>query len=342
MLGAAQKLHTRYGRNRVTDPYMTLVGYFNSLRDLGGMRRLAEDDVSTRLARADERGLAKRFEPEIRELTSRLSSEQIRPLLDLLAVPFPRGAGKDAPRPVDVLLATNMIAVGVDVSRLGVMVVCNQPKSTAEYIQATSRVGRAAPGLVFTVYNWARPRDLSHYESFEHFHATVYRYVEALSVTPFAERAVDRGLTGVLVSLIRELDPDYNGNLRAQDFNKNSPLADHVVRYLRRRAEEISSRDTGRRVEDELQDRLDNWDRQRSTPGRRLAYSQPLQADDIAGLLHRPTEGPWRQTTCPTSLRDVEPAIPLLLQPPGGYLPTEPPFRPPEAPDNPAGAEGTA
>jgi hypothetical protein len=67
-----------------------------------------------------------------------------------------------------------------------------------------------------------------------------------------------------------------------------------------------------------------------------------LQADDIAGLLHRPTEGPWRQTTCPTSLRDVEPAIPLLLQPPGGYLPTEPPFRPPEAPDNPAGAEGTA
>jgi hypothetical protein len=342
VLGAAQKLHTRYGRNRVTDPYMTLVGYFNSLRDLGGMRRLAEDDVSTRLARADERGLAKRFEPEIRELTSRLSSEQIRPLLDLLAVPFPRGAGKDAPRPVDVLLATNMIAVGVDVSRLGVMVVCNQPKSTAEYIQATSRVGRAAPGLVFTVYNWARPRDLSHYESFEHFHATVYRYVEALSVTPFAERAVDRGLTGVLVSLIRELDPAYNGNLRAQDFNKNSPLADHVVRYLRRRAEEISSRDTGRRVEDELQDRLDNWDRQRSTPGRRLAYSQPLQADDIAGLLHRPTEGPWRQTTCPTSLRDVEPAIPLLLQPPGGYLPTEPPFRPPEAPDNPAGAEGTA
>ncbi len=339
VLGAAQKLHQRYGRNRVTDPYMTLVGYFNSLRDLGGMRRLAEDDVSTRLARADERGLAKRFEPEIRELTSRLSSDQIRPLLDLLAVPFPRGAGKNAPRPVDVLLATNMIAVGVDVSRLGVMVVCNQPKSTAEYIQATSRVGRAAPGLVFTVYNWARPRDLSHYETFEHFHATIYRYVEALSVTPFAERAVDRGLTGVLVSLVRELDPAYNGNLRAQDFNKNSQLADHVVRYLRRRAEEISGRETSRRVEDELQDRLDNWDRQRSTPGRRLAYSQPLQADDIAGLLHRPTEGPWRQTTCPTSLRDVEPGIPLLLQPPGGYLSTEPPFHPPVGP---ASTEGTA
>ncbi len=341
VLGAAQQLHERYGRNRVTDPYMTMVGYFNSLRDLGGMRRLAEDDVSTRLTRADERGLAKRFDPEIKELTSRLSSDQIRPLLDLLAVPFPRSPGRDSPRPIDVLLATNMIAVGVDVSRLGVMVVCNQPKSTAEYIQATSRVGRAAPGLVFTVYNWARPRDLSHYESFEHFHATVYRHVEALSVTPFAERAVDRGLTGVLVSLVRELEPAYNGNYRAQEFNKNSQLADHVVRYLKRRAEEVSDRETSRRVEDELEERLANWDRQRSTAGRRLAYSQPLRADDVAGLLHRPTEGPWRQTTCPTSLRDVEPGIPLLLQPAGGYLSTEPPFRPADVGDN-AGAEGDA
>ncbi|MGH3437320.1 MAG: DISARM system helicase DrmA [Pseudonocardiaceae bacterium] len=337
VLGAAQKLHERYGRNRVTDPYMTLVGYFNSLRDLGGMRRLAEDDVSTRLARAEERGLARRVDPEIRELTSRLSSDQIRPLLDLLAVPFPR-VGRDGPRPIDVLLATNMIAVGVDVSRLGVMVVCNQPKSTAEYIQATSRVGRAAPGIVFTVYNWARPRDLSHYETFEHFHATVYRHVEALSVTPFAERAVDRGLTGVLVSLVRELEAAYNGNYRAQDFNKNSQLADHVVRYLKRRAEEVSGRDTSRRVEDELEDRLKNWDQQRSTAGRRLAYSQPPRADDVAGLLHSPTEGPWRQTTCPTSLRDVEPGIPLLLQPPGAYPPTEPPFRPPVPTD----ADGSA
>ncbi|MGH3754664.1 MAG: helicase-related protein [Pseudonocardiaceae bacterium] len=227
-----------------------------------------------------------------------------------------------------MLLATNMIAVGVDVSRLGVMVVCNQPKSTAEYIQATSRVGRAAPGLVFTVYNWARPRDLSHYESFEHFHATVYRHVEALSVTPFAERAVDRGLTGVLVALVRALEPAYNGNHRAQEFNKNSQLADHVVRYLKRRAEEVSGRDTSRRVEDELEERLANWDRQRSTAGRRLAYAQPLQADDVAGLLHRPTEGQWRQMTCPTSLRDVEPGVPLLLAPPGGYLVAEPPFRP--------------
>lgn len=330
VLGAAQRLHDKYGRNEVTDPYMTLVGYFNSLRDLGGMRRLVEDDVSTRLARADARGLARRYDPKVEELTSRRSSDEIRPLLDHLALDFVRKRTPKDVRPIDVLLATNMIAVGVDVSRLGVMVVANQPKSTAEYIQATSRVGRQAPGLVFTVFNWARPRDLSHYERFEHFHATVYRSVEALSVTPFADRAIDRGLTGVLVSLVRELERSYNGNRRAQDFDRHSPLADHVVRFLQRRAGVDGERHVRRRVEDELDNRLDMWAAARFTPGRRLAYERPRNSDDVAGLLRKPEEGRWGKLTCPTSLRDVEPGIQLLFTE-GATLGEEPPFL---APDN--------
>lgn len=327
VLGAAQKVHERYGANRVTDPYMTLVGYFNSLRDLGSMRRLVEDDVSARLLRATERGLAVRYEPDVEELTSRLTSDQIRPLLDRLAVPFPRDKG--GTRPIDVLLATNMIAVGVDVSRLGLMVVTNQPKSTAEYIQATSRVGREKPGLVFTVYNWARPRDLSHYEAFEHFHATIYRKVEALSVTPFADRAIDRGLTGVLVSLMRQSPGGYNGNTKAQQFTPNSELGDHVVRYLRRRVGDgAEGRRTGQRVERELDDRLEYWDIQRLMEGRRLAYEQPTHSTDTAGLLRRPGAGPWNLATCPTSLREVEPGVQLLLEPLPPYTGAEPPFLP--------------
>ncbi|GAA1270998.1 DISARM system helicase DrmA [Sphaerisporangium rubeum] len=319
VLGAAQKLHDTYGHNEVTDPYMTLVGYFNSLRDLGGMRRLVEDDISTRLARADERGLARRYDPALRELTSRLSSGDIPEVLDGLGVPFTGTRARGERRPIDVLLATNMIAVGVDVPRLGVMVVANQPKSTAEYIQATSRVGRVAPGLVFTVYNWSRPRDLSHYETFGQFHGTVYRHVEALSVTPFAPRAVDRGLTGLLVALIRDLEGTYNANDAAQRFDRHSELADHVVMFLKRRAGEVASdREVERQVEDQLLSRLDHWDRRRREPGTRLAYAKPPRADDVVGLLRKPEEGPWGLASCPTSLRDVEPGIRLLLLPDPG------------------------
>ena len=113
---------------------------------------------------------------------------------------------------IDLVLATNMFSVGVDVNRLGLMVVNGQPKSTAEYIQATSRVGRAYPGLVFTLLNWSRPRDLSHYESFEHYHSSFYKHVEAQSVTPFTERALDRGLTGGLVSILRMNDEGFAPN----------------------------------------------------------------------------------------------------------------------------------
>src|SRR5207253_2964204 len=147
------------------------------------------------------------------ELTSRMRSEQIPQTLDRLEAVFDPALAekrkemakgrqfKNAPKkPLDVLLATNMISVGVDVKRLGLMIVAGQPKSTAEYIQATSRVGRNKPGIVLTVFNWARPRDLSHYETFEHYHSTFYKHVESLSVTPFAPGALTRGLAGLLVS----------------------------------------------------------------------------------------------------------------------------------------------
>ncbi len=188
------------------------------------MRRLVDDDVRTRLRQdrparpraaaasaAERRGadLAPELDRHPRDArptgagSTRLEA----------GASTASGDAKAPARPIDVLLATNMISVGVDVPRLGLMVVAGQPKTTAEYIQATSRVGRAAArASSCTVYNWARPRDLSHYERFEHYHATFYQQVEALSVTPFARARSTAGLAALLVALVRHLD---DGSQRA-------------------------------------------------------------------------------------------------------------------------------
>jgi Helicase conserved C-terminal domain len=314
-MAAAQYLFEKKGYGAAVDPYMTLVGYFNSLKDLGGMRRHVDDDVSARLGRIDRRGLARRQRPIVEELTSRRGSADIPRILDQVTVPFVPDRPKDSPAPIDVLLATNMISVGIDVPRLGAMVVAGQPKATAEYIQATSRIGREKPGLVLTVFGWARPRDLSHYERFEHYHATFYRQVEALSVTPFAPRATDRGLTSLLVSLIRQLEPTWNGELEAENVDTRSELAKEAVRSIRERAEELEASSDGdaERIAAALQQRLDEWSSLQAIEGRKLAYRDRKDGVTV-GLLHGPSIGGWTTWTSLTSLRDVEPGVNLLMR----------------------------
>ena len=116
---------------------------------------------------------------------------------------------------LDTAVATNMIAVGMDVDRLGLMVVTGQPKQNSEYIQATSRIGRGFPGLVVTLYNPYRPRDLSHFENFTGYHSQLYRFVEGTTATPFSARARDRVLHAVIISAIRLKYPDLARNTGA-------------------------------------------------------------------------------------------------------------------------------
>jgi hypothetical protein len=180
------------------DPWWTLIGYFNSLRELGGALVMLNDDVPVSVgifarARADatERAISR-----VDELTSRKSQIELRDTLaDLELCPCPHGDAFDA------VLATNMISVGVDVDRLGMMAVTNQPKQMAEYIQATSRVGRRHPGLIVTLYNNNRARDRSHYESFRSWHQALYRDVEATSVTPLAPPARDKAVHAAIIAL---------------------------------------------------------------------------------------------------------------------------------------------
>jgi len=336
-LCSAQALYEKYGKT--ADPWMSLVGYFNSMRELGGMRRLVDDDVFTRCKKMDRRGLAKRFfsTDYLAELTSRMRSEDIPQILDRLEAifdpeleaqrkeAFKKKDYKNIPKkPLDVLLATNMISVGVDVRRLGLMVVGGQPKATAEYIQATSRVGRnpKAPGLICTVFNWARPRDLSHYESFEHYHATFYKHVEPLSVTPFSPGALQRGLAGLLVSLIRLRNMEFNPNESANRIQASDPYVQDAINAIVQRAELVGD---GTAVADfcraQLQAKVDLWqaDAQNTTGGRTLTYTQPRGGGDgpkrgtTVSLLRQPGMEKWEEFTCLNSLREVEPTVKLIV-----------------------------
>ena len=323
LMASAQKLFEKY--DSLADPWMTLTGYFNSIRELAGTRRLVEDDIRSRLRDADQRGLSKRRIRAVDELTSRKSGTDIPKILERLETIFnqaqdaQREASRKAklptaPRPFDVILATNMISVGVDIERLGLMAVAGQPKNTSEYIQATSRVGRSrsGPGLVVTLFNWARPRDLSHYETFEHYHETFYKHVEALSVTPFSAAALKRGLSGVLVALMRLRDQRLNANAKAGELQDTDTEMPGVIDHIVARAElALGDPSAGALVRQLLMERRDQWlARVHNQIDHRLGYRANAE---VVGLLKQPGLDDWGLFTCLNSLRDVEATVDLIL-----------------------------
>lgn len=220
------------------DPYWTVLQYFNSLRELGHAATLVEADIPEymwAIASRDHipKELCRRYLYS-EELTSRRTADEIPKILDHLEVKHPRKSD-GAQHPLDTLLATNMISVGVDVSRLGLMVVAGQPKTTSEYIQATSRVGRSekAPGLVVTMYNPGKPRDRSHYEHFRAYHSAFYKFVEPTSVTPFSIPVLERALHAVLVIVARHL-----ADVEKPDrIDPSAKTLEDMIAYLRSRCE---------------------------------------------------------------------------------------------------------
>ncbi|MFC4615632.1 helicase-related protein [Cellulomonas algicola] len=238
----------------VKDAYWTLLGYFNSLRVLGAAYIQSIDDVPDRIkVVAGRLGAEPRKTRDPVEMTSRVRSSEVPLLLQRLQTAYPQ---QDSP---DLALATNMISVGVDVDRLGLMAVMGQPQSTSEYIQATSRVGRRHPGLVFTLFNAARSRDLSHFESFTSYHRALYKQVEATGATPFAPRALDRGLHGLLAILARHTiagaaaDRSVRVPVEAAEF-------DGIVDVIRDRAERVAGTVAAREAEESLRELVSAWE----------------------------------------------------------------------------------
>jgi hypothetical protein len=338
LLSAAQVAYERDGGRRnkknVADPYMTLLGYFNSLRELGGSRRIIEDEVRTRVAQYSRR---RRIEPnerlftdrsigyDVLELTSRVSTGDVASAKRRLSLPVYEDER------VDTALATNMISVGLDIIRLGLMVVLGQPKTSAEYIQATSRVGRdpLRPGLVVTLLNIHKPRDRSHYERFETYHASFYRSVEATSVTPFSPRALDRALPGALVALCRQGRPEMTPALGAGQILAMRASLDAVAVRLAERARNHAwppSPAAGQKLRDHVLHRctslLDDWVniaqefRQtnvalqyqvEAATAQRLLYE--FLHPELAGL--PPVRRRFRANR---SMRDVEPSVDLFVR----------------------------
>ena len=290
------------------DPYYTLVQYFSSLKELGRAATFVKADIPEFLPTMHRSyGLSGSDTPDRRrylhtseELTSRQNEEEIPKILARLELNYDSSKRFDS-QALDTILATNMISVGVDVDRLGLMMIVTQPKGTSEYIQASSRVGRSvkAPGLVFTLYNAGRPRDRSHYEQFRPYHDAFYRFVEPTSVTPFSPPALERALHAVLVIAGRQIAGWTKPNLDRSDEKFSEFLS-----FLEKRVHHIDP-DHMQEYESILERRLDEWEGTSAE-----AWGDIMQRSDRVVLM-RPAGQPADEAKAdcwevPTSMRNVD------------------------------------
>jgi hypothetical protein len=278
-----------------TDNYWTIVSYYNSLKDVGKIYNKVGDEVSNFTSTLQYR-LSQLFQPfdeysfnfygipsRTEELTSRVESAKIKSVLKEIEKPFDesklvtREKGlKYLTDVVDFVLATNMISVGIDISRLNIMVLNGMPKNIAEYIQASSRVGRKTKGLVITLLDPNRAREKSYFEHFINFHSAFYKCVEPISITPFTENTIDKMLTTAFVTYIRNKIPAMASDDSARYFEKIK--ADEFIDFITNRFDD--NPEVTAYFMSSLNRLIDDW-QNRANSGSKLTYK---------ALLKRPTE----------------------------------------------------
>jgi len=338
LMGAAERCYRDAGGHKnetnPADPYMTVLGYFNALRELGSARRILEEEVQNtlkgygarkRIGEATGLFQDRKTFSEVLELTSRVSTDKVAEARRRLEVPYNK-----IDQRVDCAIATNMISVGLDIPRLGLMMVLGQPKTHAEYIQATSRVGRddKRPGLVVTLLNIHKPRDRSHYERFRHYHETFYRAVEAGSVTPFSARALDRGFAGALVAFARHAELVLTPPRGAEQIGcvrtvLERRLLETFLTRVRQQpfADEAERDERLRSVQNRIVDLLDAWRtvlEDYQAAGVAMQY-QKYELSQPRPLLREMLDTDFesehhRKFRVNRSLRDVEPEVNLYLR----------------------------
>lgn len=235
------------------DTWWTLPIYHNSRRELGKTMTLAQDDIPARIGIISEGSRNDRKCNVVEELSANVKGTHIPEILRKLEIDVSTNGV------IDVLPCTNMISVGVDISRLGIMLINGQPKTTAEYIQASSRVGRdkkRPPAIVATLYSPSKPRDRSHYETFASYHQALYKHVEPTSITPWAKPARERALHAALIILVR-LSGYLPKNESVANFDKNNSDFINLLGHFKERIKQ-SSLNLNKIEEDMLLEHLDS------------------------------------------------------------------------------------
>ena len=304
--------------SEVLNQYYTIIGYFNAIKDLGSGSTVLKDRMYSQILsllnnkfhseskklnlETEETNGKYKYHHRIRaeELTSRKNSSEIRRVLDDLNIPYKLGEETDVYKYV---LASNMFSVGVDIDRLGLMVMFGQPKSNADYIQSTSRVGRSNPGIVFCLYNAFKSRDRSYYETFNQYHSCLYKYVESTSVTPFSMRSIEKGLHAVYIALVRHLVSGMSANDSAKMYNARNSQVIEVEKYLMQRIEDIQplAKEGAVRFLEEFKEEWDNG-------GSALVYDsrrKGVNANQYISLL-KSSENDFDDFTILNSVRNVE------------------------------------
>ena len=268
MAALMQKAYTMDLPDEIKDKFWTLTVYFNSLKDLGKASTLVDDDVKDFIIRTANRMFTtRRLIVRADELTSRVSTTELNETLDKLEkIEYSKENMEAKQYASSVLLATNMISVGIDVARLNVMLMVGQPKLTSEYIQASSRVGRSFPGLCFIQYDATKSRDRSHYERFRSYHESFYRFVEPTGATPFSKPARERALHAVLTAMIRQKE-EWKDDKDAQKFDMGDleKSISEIQEFVLNRIKSINARSENQLKDDiedvrsEMQEFFEKW-----------------------------------------------------------------------------------